>query len=657
MEMNSRSPAFRPDIEGLRGIAVLMVVAYHCGIRVFSGGFIGVDVFFVLSGYLITALLVAEVEKTSRLSLLEFYARRARRLLPASALVLLVTLLVSTVILAPNEIAFAGRAGRATALYMSNIFFALNAANYFAPDVDTNPLLHTWTLAVEEQFYLFWPLLIMLGMQFLKSKKTLFVGLLGLIVLSLAACVWFTANGGVFAFYGLPARAWEFGIAGLAVLIPRGTIKLPLAGWFAVGWLGIATILASGYLVSSDIGFPGFIALAPVLGTVGVLVAGAELPYRGAGLLLGSAPLQFLGRLSYSWYLWHWPFLVLSAALLPNISVVGKTAVAAISLVIAAVTHRLVENPIRFYPYLVQRPALSLYLAAALTLCSFSAATLSIRAATRLANAPEMKSITAAVNDTPRLPTQECVSLTQSAEVRKCEYGNMASRINLVLFGDSHAEQWFNPLQLIVQSQHWRLTTFVKSGCPAADISPPDTIQFRANCAIWRAEAIRQIVAMRPSLVLVGSATTNLGRRDRPAGRLDVSVDEWRDGTRRTLASLAAAGLPVLAVRDTPIFLFDVPACLARAIRHSWYPDRSCAIDESTSLNSGAFEAEKASVRGLPSVRLLDVTNEFCQDNICPAVQRGMIVYRDNNHITGRFAESLSPILEGEIFSILQIPR
>ena len=446
-------------------------------------------------------------------------------------------------------------------------------------------------------------------------------------------------------------------IAGLAVLIPRGTLKLPIAGWFAVGWLGIATILASGYLVSSDIGFPGFIALAPVLGTVGVLVAGAELPYRGAGLLLGSVPLQFLGRLSYSWYLWHWPFLVLSAALLPNISIVGKIAVAAISLVIAAVTHRLVENPIRFHPYLVQRPALSLYLAAALTFCSFSAATLSMWAATRLANAPEMKSITAAVNDTPRLPTQECVSLTESAEVRKCEYGNMSSRINLVLFGDSHAEQWFNPLQLIAQSQKWRLTTFVKSGCPAADISPPDTGRFRENCAIWRAEAIRQIVAMRPSLVLVGSATVYFGRRDRPAGPLDVSVDEWRDGTRRTLASLAGAGLPVLAVRDTPTFLFDVPACLARAVRHSWYPLRSCEMDESASLNSGAFEAEKASVRGLLNVYLLDLTNEFCQENICPAVQKGMIVYRDSNHITERFAESLSPLLEGEIFSILQTPR
>src|SRR5579864_1226974 len=250
MRQDSRSSTFRTDIEGLRGIAVLIVVAFHCRIPGFSGGFVGVDVFFVLSGYLITGLLVDEIQKASRLSLLGFYARRARRLLPASTLVLLATLLVGAFILAPQELTFASRAAKAAALYMSNIFFARNAADYFAPDVETNPVLHTWSLAVEEQFYLFWPLLIMLGLQFWRSIKALLVVLSGLTVLSLAACVWFTANGGTFAFYGLPARAWEFGIGGLAVLMPSGTLKLRAGGWLAVGWLGVLAILASEYFIS-----------------------------------------------------------------------------------------------------------------------------------------------------------------------------------------------------------------------------------------------------------------------------------------------------------------------------------------------------------------------------------------------------------------------
>src|SRR5690349_18401435 len=302
VRQHGRSLSFRTDIEGLRGIAVLIVVAYHCRVPGFSGGFVGVDVFFVLSGYLITGLLVAEIQKTSRLNLLQFYARRARRLLPASALALMVTLLIGAVILAPNELSFAGRAGRATALYMSNIFFAINAADYFAPDVETNPMLHTWSLAVEEQFYLVWPLLIILGLQLWRSKKSLVAVLAALTLASLAISVWFTARGGTFAFYELPARAWEFGIGGLAVLLPRGALKLPARGWLALAWVGVLAILSSGYFLSGDGRFPGWIALIPVLGTVAAMVAGAEQPHRGVGALLDSAPLQMFGTLSYSWY-------------------------------------------------------------------------------------------------------------------------------------------------------------------------------------------------------------------------------------------------------------------------------------------------------------------------------------------------------------------
>jgi len=192
---------YRPVIEGLRGIAVLLVVVFHCHIPGFSGGFIGVDVFFVLSGYLITGLLVAEVQEAARVSLLAFYARRARRLLPASALMSVVTLLAGAVILAPNELSVTARAARSTAVYLSNVFFARNAADYFAADVGTNPMLHTWSLAVEEQFYLFWPLLIILGLQVWHSKRILAAVLSGVTLVSLGACLYYTANGGVFAFY------------------------------------------------------------------------------------------------------------------------------------------------------------------------------------------------------------------------------------------------------------------------------------------------------------------------------------------------------------------------------------------------------------------------------------------------------------------------
>jgi len=654
MRQNDPSSAFRPDIEGLRGIAVLIVVAFHCGIPGFSGGFVGVDVFFVLSGYLITGLLVAEIQKTSRLSLMQFYARRVRRLLPASALTLAVTLIAAAIIMAPNELTFAGRAGRATALYMSNIFFATNAADYFAPDVKLNPMLHTWSLAVEEQFYLFWPLLIMLGMQFLRSKRALIALLSGLIAISLFTSVWFTAKGGTFAFYQLPARAWEFGVGGLAVLLPRATIKLPFGFWLTLGWLGVLAILASGFFILGDINFPGWIALFPVLGTTVALIAGTEQPHRGAGVLLDSFALQKLGTLSYSWYLWHWPFLVFAIAIFPNISITGKTIVGAGSLAVAGVTHHFVENPIRFHPYLIKRPALSLYLATVITLCSLSLAFLSMRFAVRLANAPEMKTIEAAVGDIADMPRQQCVSLGESSDVKTCVFGNTSSETNIILFGDSHAIQWFNPLLRIAELHAWKLTTMVKSGCLAVDVrTPSSTESFARNCAKWRAEGLRRIAALHPAVVFIGNASNHLGRPEAFASNPGVSPDEWRVGTRRTLESLTTQGLSVAFMRDNPSFTLDIPTCLARAVRHSWHRNSSCDMEKSASLDPAVFEAEKVGARGLPNVHFIDLTDLFCSKSVCRTVQGGVVMYRDNNHLTGSFANSLAPVLESMLVSIV----
>jgi peptidoglycan/LPS O-acetylase OafA/YrhL len=651
---SGRPSAFRPDIEGLRGIAVLLVVAFHYGIPGFSGGFVGVDVFFVLSGYLITGILVAEIEKTSRLNLLEFYARRVRRLLPACALMLLVTLLVCAALMAPNELSLAGRAARATSLYMSNIFFSINAADYFSPDVKSNPMLHTWSLAVEEQFYLLWPLLILLGMQFYRSKKILILLLAGLTASSLVISIWFTARGGTFAFYELPARAWEFGGGGLAVLLPRKTIQLPRGWGLALGWLGILAIAGSGHFISGDADFPGWIALIPVLGTVAVLVAGAEHSKQGAGVALRTVPLQTLGTLSYSWYLWHWPFLVFAAVLFPNLSIAGKVATAVASLAVAGVTHYFVENPIRTQRYLIQRPAFSLALAAAVMFFSVSASLVSMRLASHLASAPQMKAIDVAVADIASMPRQQCVNLGESADLKTCIFGNTSSETNIILFGDSHAIQWFNPLLQIAESHGWKLTTLVKSGCPAADVrTPGSSTAFAVSCSSWRAEALRRIVGLRPSIVFIGNASNYFSRKDVSGSRFGVSPEEWQDGTRRTLKTLTAAGLRIVAMRDNPSSSWDIPTCLARSVRHPWHPGGSCEMDKSTSLDPAVFEAEKAGASGLPNVHFIDMTDWLCQKDACWTVQAGAVMYRDNNHLTGTFANTLAPVLNAELLSVV----
>lgn len=650
----SKTISFRPDIEGLRGLAILVVVAFHCAVPGFAGGFVGVDVFFALSGYLITGLLVSEFQKNSRISLLNFYARRIRRLLPASALVLVVTLCVGALVMAPPELAFAGRAARATAVYMSNVFFATNATDYFAQGITTNPLLHTWTLAVEEQFYVIWPLLIILGLQIWRSCRVLAGLLFSLVIISLSASVWLTTHHGVFAFYELPTRAWEFGIGGLLALFPSRIASSPRL-WTAFGWVGVLAILWSVHFISDPVNFPGWIALVPVLGTAAALLSGACAPGRGVALVLNASPLQLLGGLSYSWYLWHWPFLIFAEIFYPNCSVMGKLAACGLALAVAAAAHHFVENPIRFNPYLMKRPKISLAVGAAITFCSLTAASLALRFSTYLASTPAMHMVTSNVSDIADMSRDDCLSPERSLELKTCVFGNTASSNNLLLFGDSHARQWFNPLRSIVESRGWKLTTMVKATCPATDIAPPElTSDLAANCAIWRAEAIRRIIQMRPSIVFIGNASYYVGRKDRATSRV-IPAEEWREGTRRTLEALTGAGLMVVLIRDNPLPSFDVPMCLQRSARHAWYPKSSCQIDRSDALNPAVFEAEKAAARGLPGVHFIDLTSYFCQGDVCPVIQGTTVIYRDDNHLTGKYADTLMPVLAAGLRPIFDI--
>jgi peptidoglycan/LPS O-acetylase OafA/YrhL len=649
---NQSSPAskFRLDIEGLRGIAVLVVVAFHCNLPWFSGGFIGVDVFFVLSGYLITGLLVMEIEKRSKLNLLEFYARRLRRLLPASALTLITTLIVSTAVLAPQELTFAGRASRATAIYLSNVFFAVNAADYFSQDVESNPMLHTWSLAVEEQFYLFWPLLIMAAFSLSKSRKTLLTVLFALTLLSLMVSLWYSTRNNTFAFYQLPARAWEFGIGGLASQIPASIKKIQSKWWGLAGWTGLLGVLGSVYFITDSTNFPGWIALVPVLGTTLLLVVGSQVSHGGPDRLLKLFPMQILGKLSYSWYLWHWPFLVIGVALIPGITIFGRALLCISALAVAALTHFFIENPIRFHPRLLKHPGRSFVLGIVLTALSLLVSFMSISFSGQLANRPDMKAISAAVEDIGRISRADCVTSADSSEVRTCSYGKNDASTHIVLFGDSHAIQWFNPMQTLANLRQWKLTTVLKSGCPATDIEVPNTSKASAQyCSQWRAEAIKKVISLNPSLVVIGNASRYIENLDSPRRQFGVSFKEWEAGTKRTLQNLSNAGVHVTLIRDNPWFTFDIPSCLARAARNTWFSEGNCGMPQHLVLDQARFEAEKNSALGLPNIRFIDLTEKICESGICSGKRNGIIVYRDDNHLTGSFAESMLPFLEAEM--------
>jgi peptidoglycan/LPS O-acetylase OafA/YrhL len=644
----NRSREFRPDIEGLRAVAVLLVVACHCGISWCPGGFIGVDVFFVLSGYLITGLLVAEIRRTSKVDLPRFYARRARRLLPALLLVLLTTLAAGSIIQVPQELNVAGRAARAAALYVSNVFFDHNAADYFAPDVESNPFLHTWSLGVEEQFYLFWPVLLILGLRIGEQTRALAVLLTGVTILSLVFCIGSTFSNQTLAFYELPARAWEFGLGGL--LTAANLPKLGRAAWTIVGWSGLSAILLPAFFIADGSGFPGWLATIPALGTVAVLAAGTALPRRGVCVLLDCRPMQYLGARSYSWYLWHWPFMVFSAAICPAIPVVGRVIVAAGSLGAAALTYQFLERPIRQNPQLAARTALSLGLAAVTAVGAAAIAWLVTRFGDRMANEPLMSPIAAAVADIADMPRDQCVSLGRSTQVRTCIFGDPTSATDVVLFGDSHAIQWFNALQLVARQAGWRLVTVVKSGCGASDIDA-ETVAKSEICSTWRAKALQTIVTLRPALVFAGSFTAGFGKT--ASERTDRKLKRLTLGTKATLDRLTRAGLGVVLFRDTPLPPFNVPTCLARSALHPWvFGLHSCEFDRATALSSSVFDAEKTAAAGMPRVHFLDLTDQLCRTSVCPAVLNNMIVYRDQSHLTGTFASSLAPAVAARLTAV-----
>ena len=658
------SADFRADIEGLRGIAILLVVLFHCDTPGLLGGFIGVDVFFVLSGFLITGLLIREVQTTAGLNLLEFYARRARRLLPAFTVTLVATLLIGTFVLTPQELDLASRAARSAALHMSNVFFDRNTGDYFSPNVQANPLLHTWSLAVEEQFYLFWPLLILLSIRWWRSTNALITLLAGLTLVSLAIGIGFTIKGGTFAFYELPARAWEFGIGGLALFLSQRNLDRFSRWWSAIGWLGFLAILGTAHFLSvaSAVPFPGWVALIPTLGTAAILIAGTASSYRGIGALLTSPPVQRLGALSYSWYLWHWPFLVFAAALLPSLSLPGKLAVAALSLLAAAVSHHFIEQPIRFHQALLKRPALSVGLAAAVMVLSLGTALFSITVAEDLANEPSMRAITAATQTANRILTeQNCYPSLESPEVKWCDFGDERAAVRIVLFGDSHAMHWFASLKQMADSNGWKLTTVVKPSCPAFDIRPstfqaqdvPQLDTYNTACAQWRTSAMTLIQDLHPTVVLLGNATSHLGQKYEHlfATPSQPSLDELRNGVRQTL--IALKGHLVVVMRDTPHFPYHVPTCLARSIRQDRDPQAFCTADQSIVLNPDVYESEQAGAHDLSHVHFIDMTDLLCQMGTCKPVHGDTIVYKDFDHLTGDFTGRLMTGLTTALQTIL----
>ncbi|CAN7453727.1 acyltransferase family protein [Phenylobacterium sp. LjRoot225] len=641
----SSAAGYRSDVQGLRALAVLLVVVFHADPRWIPGGFVGVDVFFVISGYLITRLIVREVEAKGRLDFRAFYARRAARLLPASLLVLLSVMIASLLLLSPSEQKDTAKAGLATAAYLSNFHFIREAQDYFAASSANNPLLHTWSLAVEEQFYLVWPLLIVAGLRLFGARRLpVVLGVAG--AASFGLCLLLMREHQTWAFFASPPRAWEFAVGGIAGFAsPSRSVWV---GRFA-SWLGFAGIAGSAVLLTEAAPFPGVLALPATLGTAAILLAEGQ----GLGAISKAPGVQWLGNVSYSWYLWHWPVFVFARLAGAPETALVLAGLILLSLALASLTYWLVENPARRLAWVRSRPGRTVVaglgvsvMAAGCTVGTYAASEVS-------ANSPAQRRITRAVEARAVASRPECNPAPDDATVKTCVFGDPRGARTLVLFGDSHANMWSTSVDAAARRNGWKLVTFLKPSCPAATIPATYYVKLKRplrECVAWRAEAIRRIIALRPDAVVIASAEFYL--RPTQAGAVPVPVAQWRAGLQKTVQSFDAAGIEAILVRDVPAPGYDVPTCLSRAVTRG-LADAACPVDAERAINADAVRAEADAVQAARHATRLDLTDQFCTEGRCDVVRRGIVMYRDDNHMSATYAQAIEPAMEARLKALM----
>ena len=676
-----KQKAFRGDLQGLRAIAVIFVLLFHAEITGFQGGFIGVDIFFVLSGFLITKNLLDEEIRTGTISISSFYAKRLRRLLPASVLVLITTLILGYFYLPPVLIPDLTRDVSAATLYISNFSFAARATDYFAANATPSPVLHFWSLSLEEQFYIFWPITVLLlsRTRFL-ARAAVRIFSLVTIFASLLFAVWLLPRSEPWAFFSLPTRAWQLALGALVATLVVRLEKLNFIIAWTLSLIGLGAVVSSGLFIRSAANFPGWISLLPTVGAALVIAGGVQPRRTFSWNLLNLPPLQYIGKISYSLYLWHWPLFVIPMISLGHaLSLSNKVILIAITFALSILTEKFVEAKFRFGFLKTRKPMLTFFTSvlAMLVLISTSVGvkaeilhskshsgsskpitlalpTSATRPKTMDSKVPEdlIPSLFQAKNDHPVIYSDHCnVQVNQLPTGASCIYGETTSATTVALFGDSHAMAWFPAINEISIKNHWKLYSQTMSAC-----GPPDLRQWNNsaaivmdNCPIWREAAIKRIIKAKPLFVLMtGTRAFAAVHDDGSVAQASENAGMWEPAMKRTLDKFKKAGIKVIMVSDVPYANGDPVVCL------SAHPDNSlaCANPVSVAIDSSWLNLERK-VATSEKVPLIEPQMWVCPSDPCPVFIGNILIYLDGGHMTATFAEKLSAKLDLAIASAL----
>jgi peptidoglycan/LPS O-acetylase OafA/YrhL len=683
--------AHRDDVQGLRAIAVLTVIASHANVPFIPGGFVGVDVFFVISGFLISQLLFREVERSGRVSIPSFYARRARRILPAATLVTVATVAATAVWLSAIDLLEVAKDALWAVFFAANIHFAAVGTDYFAQDEPPSPLQHYWSLSVEEQFYLVWPALLLVIVLLARRRSKGLprpVVLAVLVVITVASFVWSvvsTSSDPLAAYFSTPARAWELGLGALTALVASAVAarwSALVRGLVCSGGLALIAVACVSYDESTP--FPGWAAAVPVVGSALVLLAGAggqadqPLPVRA----LGVRPMRTVGDWSYSLYLWHWPVLIIAQRKVDADLGFWRTLVCVtVVFVLSALTFRYVEQPFRSPQRFPVRRALTLYPAAVAVVAAGSVGGhyYSEYASGALGDNPAISLTNFGVKDPSKfkLAKDPTVALVQASviaarhgmaipsklepdlltvrddepDVGKCDYehdsrdlcprGDPSADRSIVVFGNSHARMWIPAFDKIGAALGYRTYYFVKPNCAATLVSVGELVPgspLWPECDDFRSWALDQIATLDPDLVVVASSGPNPVLYDADGNRIpkDGLDEAARNGYVDLFTRLSTTAQRTVLLRDVPKSEELPDECLTKKGNDLG----DCLFTPlAASVNDADISEQAAQQAG---TEIVDPTSWICWDGSCPAVVGDTLPYRDRGHLTTVYAASLS---------------